>query len=130
METTDTPNEADFFITSPAGKYYWLSKEEFKNIGSLLYHQRPDGSEKDLVMPQGLKKTALKLNHDLPSSGHQGVDRTKARIKEKFFWYGLGKDYVATRPTCNQNKKATASGKYLCKNITPVLQWKVSILIS
>ena len=62
-------------------------------------------------MPQGLKKTALKLNYDLPSSGHWGMDRTNARIKEKIFWYGLGKDYVATRPTRNQNKKATAYGR-------------------
>ena len=65
-------------------------------------------------MPQGLKKIALKLNHDLPLSGHQGVDRTKAWIKDKSFWYGLGKDvsnYVATCPTCNQNKKATAYGR-------------------
>ena len=114
METADTPNETDLFIASPTAKYYWLSKEAFHNIGGLLYHRRPDGSEKDLLMPQGLKKTALKLNHDLPSSGYQGVDRTKAQIKDKLTWYWLGKDvshYVAACPTCNQNKKATAYGR-------------------
>ena len=114
LETGDSPNEADLFIASPAAKYYWLSKEEFHIIGNLLYHQRPDGSEKDLVIPQGLKQTALELNHDLPSSGHQGGDRTKARIKEKIFWYGLGKyvtQFVAMCPTCNQNKKATTYGR-------------------
>ena len=91
-----------------------MAREEFPIIGGLLYHQRPDGSEKDLVMPQGLKQTALELNHDLPSSGHQEKDRTKAWVKEKFFWYGLGrevKQFVATCPTCNQNKKATANGR-------------------
>ena len=48
------PGEAGLFIASPAAKYYWLSKEEFVIISGLLYHQRPDGSEKDLVMPEGL----------------------------------------------------------------------------
>ena len=70
LENRIEPGEAALFIASPAAKYYWLSKEEFVIIGGLLYHQRPDGSEKDLVMPEGLKEEALKLNHDLPSSGH------------------------------------------------------------
>ena len=35
-------------------------------------------------------------------------------MKEKFFWYGMGKDitqYVVSCPACNQNKKATAYGR-------------------
>ena len=79
LENRIEPGEAELFIASPAAKYYWLSKEDFVIIGRLLYHQGPDGSEKDLVMPEALKQ-ALKLSHDLPSSGHQGVTSTKARI--------------------------------------------------
>ena len=114
LENKTEPSEADLFISSPATKFYWLSKEEFTIINGILYHQRPDGSEKDLVMPVGLKKEALRLNHDLPSSGHQGRARTKARMKEKFFWYGMGKDiteYVVTCPICNQSKKSALPGR-------------------
>ena len=115
LENKTEPSEADLFIASPATKFYWLSKEEFTIINGILYHQRPDGSEKDLVMPVGLKKEALRLNHDLPSSGHQGRARTKARMKEKFFWYGMGKDiteYVVTCPICNQSKKSAPYENY------------------
>ena len=114
LENKYKPSEADLFIASPAAKFYWLSKEEFVIINVILYHQRPDGSEKDLVMPEGLKEEALRLNHDLPSSGHQGRERTKAKVKEKLFWYGMGKDitaYVVTCPICNQSKKTALHGR-------------------
>ena len=114
LDSKQVPSEADLFIASPAGKYYWLAKEEFLIIGGLLYHQRADKGDKDLVVPENLKQEAIRLNHDLPSSGHQGIERTKARIKEKFFWYGMGKDiteYVVSCDVCNKNKKSSIKGR-------------------
>ena len=42
------------FLSSPAVKNYWLTKEELLIIGGVLYHERLEGSEKDLVMPESL----------------------------------------------------------------------------
>ena len=86
LNSAAAPTERDLFLFSPAVKNYWLIKEEFLIIGGVLYHQRLDGSEKDLVMPESLNRKAMRLNHDLPSVGHQGIERTKARMKEEFYW--------------------------------------------
>ncbi len=100
-------------MSSPATKAYWLNKEQFLLIDGVLYRQRNDTDEKDLVIPESMKQEALKMNHDLRSSGHQGVARTKSRMKEKFYWYGMGKDvanYVASCAVCNKNKKSARQG--------------------
>ena len=108
------PSERDLFLSSPAVKAYWLEKEQFLLIGGILYHQRPEREEKDLVVPESLREEAIRVSHDLPSSGHQGIVRTKARMKEKFYWYGIGKDvtnYIVTCPVCSRNKKSGAYGR-------------------
>ena len=60
LDSKQVPSEADLFIASSAGKYYWLAKEEFLIIGGLLYHQRADKGDKDLVVPENLKQEAIK----------------------------------------------------------------------
>ncbi len=77
-------------------------------IDDILYRQREEGTEKDLVVPESMRFDAMAANHDLPSSGHQGIDRTKKRMKERVYWYGMGKDianFVSSCPTCNRNKE-------------------------
>ncbi len=65
------------------------------------------------MIPQELKEQAIRWHHDIPSSGHQGVARTKAKLKEKFFWFHLSKDvnsYVLSCDVCARNKKNKAYG--------------------
>lgn len=107
------PKESELFLASPAAKSHWLNKEQYLLIDKVLYRNRGDTEEKDLVIPSKLKELVLRWNHDIPSGGHQGVARTKARIKEKFFWYGMGQDianHVTTCDVCNRNKKADRYG--------------------
>ena len=73
-------------------------------IEGVLYRQTNEGEEKDLVLPSSLKEEAIRLNHDLPSAGHQVIARTKARVKEKVYWYKINNDilsHVSTCATCN-----------------------------
>ena len=67
-----------------------------------------------LAVPESLKKSVLSLHHDIPSAGHQGIARTKARLKEKFFWFQMSKDvesYVLSCNVCNRNKKNKTYGR-------------------
>jgi hypothetical protein len=69
-----------------------------------------------LVITKSLQDSALECSHDLPTSGHQGVARTKARAKEKCFWYGLGQDVATYGTTCavgSRNKKNNRYGRCL-----------------
>ncbi len=75
------PGQDTLFLSSPAVKSYWLNKELFTLIDGVLFRNRPDSDEKDLVLPSSLRKVAFEWNHDIPSAGHQGVARTKARMK-------------------------------------------------
>ena len=82
----------------------------FKLIDGVLYRQKPDQDTGDwlLAVPESLRESVLSSHHDLPTAGHQGVVRTKSRLKERVFWFQMSKDvesYVLSYNVCNQNKK-------------------------
>ncbi len=89
LETSVQPDEASLFIASRATKSYWLNKEQFVLINGVLYRTRDECDEKDLVVPESLRQIALEWNHDIPSSGHQGVVRTRARMRDKFLVWNV-----------------------------------------
>jgi len=60
-----------------------------------------------LVAPRSLQKQLLKNAHD--KAGHQGVDRTMARLAEATYWVGMGKDvntHCTHCVTCQRTKAA------------------------
>ena len=63
---------------------------------SVICHKlkSPSISEEKLliVVPKSQQKTFLNIAHD--DSGHQGADRTMARLAEIVYWVGMGKDVV------------------------------------
>jgi len=106
------PSEDELLLSSPAEKYLWLNRETFSLKDGLLWTKNEE--EDTLVIPIGLKEELMRRAHDIPSAGHQGIDRTKARIKTKYFWYGMGKDikkYVHSCELCNHNKGVTRHAK-------------------
>ncbi|MCG8045979.1 MAG: hypothetical protein N0E48_09995, partial [Candidatus Thiodiazotropha endolucinida] len=115
LEKGEFPSEGKLFLASPAAKQYWINKERCALIDGLLYCDNKEGTHQCLVLPAGMKEEAMRLNHDLPSAGHQGVARTKSRMKEKFLWYQMSRDieqYVLSCATCNQNKKSGRYGRH------------------
>jgi hypothetical protein len=60
-----------------------------------------------LVVPRELREEVLSLCHDVPALGQQGISKTKARLRERFFWYGMMKEaagFVSTCGPCSRNK--------------------------
>ena len=80
--------------------FYWKD--------DLLYRfwspsKREEGSVLDrhqLVVPRTCRESILKLSHDVPLSGHLGVEKTKARILKLFYWPGIFKDVSAFCRSC------------------------------
>ena len=104
------PDEGDLFLASPALKYLWLNRAMFTtDEDQVLWKLTGEEESEDrlLVVPKELREEVLRLCHDVPAAGHQGISRTKARLREKFFWYGMMKEaagFVSTCGPCSRNK--------------------------
>ena len=58
----------------------------------------------------GLREEILKLFHDDPTAGHQGVSKTIKRLAQSYFWQSIHKDvrrYVSTCAICQRTKART-----------------------
>ena len=73
------------------------------------------GSQQRRVVPKLYRAQIVKLCHDRPLAGHQGIERTIEKVKSRYYWRGISKDvsaYVKGCMECNQNKKATVSARH------------------
>uniref|UniRef100_A0A8C5D858 Gypsy retrotransposon integrase-like protein 1 n=1 Tax=Gouania willdenowi TaxID=441366 RepID=A0A8C5D858_GOUWI len=66
----------------------------------ILYRQQ--GTVQQLVVPQVVRSTILKLGHSVPWAGHLGKHKTAARILHYFYWPGLHKDVAQFCHSCPQ----------------------------
>jgi len=114
MKNQERPAEGVLFSASPEVKTFWLNKEQFQLIDDVLFRQKKETFELELVVPAGLQHQVIEWHHDIPSSGHQGIARTKAKLKEKFYWYSLARDveaFILSCDVCGRNKKNKKYGK-------------------
>ena len=59
------------------------------------------------VVPQGMRQKILQDNHDVPTVGHVGIQRTVDLVKWTHWWCGLWSDaahYVRSCPVCQWMK--------------------------
>ena len=55
------------------------------------------------------REEVIKLFHDAEVGGHQDREKTKERIRQRAYWYGMATDvdiYIATCRKCNVNKRS------------------------
>lgn len=92
----------------------WLSapKRGFSaGTDGLLYKQVGKGSngadQLRLVVPAALQQTLLQEAHDVPISGHLGVDKTLARLQQLYWWPAMRaavRAHVKQCVSCQRNK--------------------------
>lgn len=58
-----------------------------------VYHQ--------IVLPFCYREEIMRLAHEVPTSGHLGIKKTKARIMKHFYWPTIRKDVVEFCKTCH-----------------------------
>ncbi len=113
-----TPPSNELALASPVAKYYWINKDQYRLKGGVIWKQTVDGKLL-LVLPKSMQEEVLRGCHDIPSAGHQGIDRTTAKVKEKYSWYGLSKAvklYVLSCDICNAHKKPNRHARFPLTN--------------
>ena len=93
-----------------------MLREQLVLIHGILYYAWSDCKDRGscLVVPDSLKHKVLYYCHDAKESGHLGQTKTFARLKDKFYWYGMTKDtilYVQQCAVCNRTKKLSVTPK-------------------
>ena len=112
LESGALPTESDLIICSPEEKCYLLERDCFYLDESGVVWREPNDSDasRRLLVPRCLRSEIMHLCHDIPSSGHQGIHRTKERLKQQFYWWRMTKDvklYVKTCDVCARNKRGS-----------------------
>ena len=84
---------------------------QLKLIDGVLSHVHAPGPTSDVltvpVMPHSLQQQALQHSHNDPSAGHQGADKTLARLQEEYYWVNMSQDverYCHEFVECQQAK--------------------------
>ena len=112
LTSQEEPQEGTIMLWGPVEKNLWLNRELFVLEDGILWKTMDD--KRFLVVPKSLQSKVMEMNHDIPTAGHAGKDKTIAKIKTRYFWYRMTKDirnYISSCAACNQNKKAVKQGR-------------------
>lgn len=113
LNSKEEPEESDLFLAIQATNKYFVNLEQFFLDQEKVLRNRLNNLTR-LIVPNSCIQEVLALNHDISITGHHGVNRTRARIKEKYYWYKMNetiKSYVKSCVSCNKNKKATRKAR-------------------
>ncbi|KAJ8720901.1 hypothetical protein PYW08_006366 [Mythimna loreyi] len=108
----------------------WLERGYVMSHG-VLYRYDPDSDAEDaqLVVPSSMRDEILKEFHDSPTAGHQGVERTLHRLKEKYYFPGMRRyvtEYLKKCVDCLRYKPSNQKPVGLLQ--TPMLQQRGEVL--
>jgi len=80
-------------------------------VDNVLCRQYRPGPTHDTIVvpiiPASLQKEALQRNHDAPSYGHQGTEKTLERLRQEAYWVNMARDvekYCRECAPCQQAK--------------------------
>ena len=129
LEGEMEPEEGELFLASPAVKNYHINRNLFflDDHKVLWKKSGEEGEKRLLVVPRELRQEVLRLCHDVPAAGHQGMDRTKARLKDRFCWYGMSRDaenYVPPAACVAGTSAPSVMPELKCSSTMPGPLWR------
>jgi hypothetical protein len=90
----------------------------FMNEGNLMRCWRnpklsnlQNSSVLQIVVPTVLRTQLLKMAHDIPASGHLGVQKTLQRLQAHFYWSTINRDVKSWVKTCDVCQRLGKGGK-------------------
>ncbi|XP_069108215.1 uncharacterized protein, partial [Argopecten irradians] len=66
---------------------------------------------KQLVIPEKLRSTVVRLAHDTMMAGHLGAKKTMDRIRTEFFWPGMASDVTRFCRSCDVCQRTIPKGR-------------------
>ena len=95
-KSTTRPTWTEVAREGPDAKSYWAQWDRMVLKDGVLYRQweteAGDSVSLQLVLPQSYREEVLTQLHNSPTSGHLGIKKTIARVKERFYWNGYTQD--------------------------------------
>ena len=118
---TKRPEWNDVSHLSTNIKYYWALWDSLILQDGLVYRRNfhDAGEATVLLLPKSLRKDVMKLLHNDISAGHLGINRTVARIKNRFDWPTLRLDVENWCRACTECQRA--------KNVTKKPRAKLQV---
>jgi len=79
------------------------------------------------VLPPSLQQEALRLSHDVPTAGHQGVDRTLDKLCKSAYWVNMARDVEQYCRSCTtyQQSKLSMPPRAPLQNIPVGQPWQM-----
>ena len=93
----------------PLSRYRQLWPQLTVVDGVVCRHYSPEPTKDAVtvpVVPPTLRKAVLIRNHDIPSAGHQGVERTLDRVRREGYWVNMAKDVEQHCRECTKCQEA------------------------
>ena len=124
IENNETPDKTELGSHSEETKCLYSRRRALSIINGVLTRQSQtsrSGTEvTQVILPSALREKVLHQLHDLRISGHLGIQRTIARVNQRFYWPGLSVDvarWCASCPECNGRKGKPGSGRVPMSNL-------------
>jgi len=109
LASTDSPKSTQW--NRPPFYRYKQLWHQLKVVDGILCRQYSPGPMQQMVtvpfLPPDLRRDALKRNHDAPTAGHMGTEKTLDRLRRDAFWVNMARDveeYCRQCPTCQHSK--------------------------
>ena len=100
----EKPIRSSMFGRSSILQCYWQQFESLTVTNHILYrvYETTDGSEKShqCCVPLTHVPDILTQMHECPSSGHLGINKTLARVRQRFYWPGIKNDICSWVSSC------------------------------
>ncbi|XP_019888240.1 uncharacterized protein LOC109611168 [Ooceraea biroi] len=89
-EIDQRPSWQEIAPNEDAAKIYWSHWDALILEGGVLYKRwvssNPEGSKLQIIVPRGRIAEILEEAHDSPTGGHFGVNKTLAKIRQRYYW--------------------------------------------
>ena len=118
VEKEQRPEYSDIKHENNVIKSLWSQFNALEVRDGLLCRRWKDNKEVSyqIVIPLSERREILQECHDARTSGHLGISKTLARVREKFYWTGLQSDvrnYVTGCSHCQKRKIRSAGKSYM-----------------